>query len=248
MILLKYTKNIDYFIVNLLPYLEIYLNEYPAGIVTLYANEYLCEILKIMFGQHIILQKIKQNFHLLDADISELDIFLSRYYDTTQRLQLSKPLNPQNHQYLKSKDFICVFPKFKPLEAFHNIDQTMFNEFIVRNKLNKHEMYVIGHQFDKLNTRHGKDVDNFIDTLDFLKHCKLFITSESHWHYIALLCNCRNVIVYSSNYCADCDVLSPIEKWSSNIIAYNPFNSNVYITNNLLCDKTHKLIEDILSK
>lgn len=248
MIQLKYTKNIDYFIVNLLPYLEIYLNEYPNENITLYAIEYLCEILIIMFGQHIVTQRIKQNFHLLDSDILELDTFLSRYYNTTQRLQLSKPLNPQNHQYLKSKNFICVFPKFKPLEAFHNINQIMFDTFLEKNKLNKSEMYIIGHQFDKLNTRQGKDIDNFIDTLDFLKHCKLFITSESYWHYIALLCNCRNVIVYSSNYCTDCDVLSPIEKGSPNIIAYNPFNSNVYITNNLMCDKTCKLIEDILSK
>ena len=198
-----------------------------------------------MFGKNIITQKIKQNYQLIDKNIQEIDQFLFQYYDLSVKMRLSRPLNPQCCQHLKTKEFVCIFPKFKQSEAYHNINHNVFNSLIEQNKLNNYEIFIIGHQFDRLNTKYGKDIDNFVDTLSYLKYCKLFITSESNWHYIALLCNCRNIIVYSSNYCND-DVLTLVGKNSMETISYNPFNNNVYITTNLLCDKTRNLIASIM--
>ena len=45
-------------------------------------------------------------------------------------IPLSKPLCSQNKQFLKSKKFICIHPKFKPTEAFHNINHTIIDTFI----------------------------------------------------------------------------------------------------------------------
>lgn len=233
---LKYTKNIDFFIVNILPYVELFLNEYPHEILMLYAAETICDIINVMFCGHIVTQKMTRNFHLLDSELIELDVFLSKYYDMTKTLTLTKPLNPQNHSYLKSKKFICVFPKFKPTEAYNNISQNMMDTLMNKIKFTGYEIFIVGHQFERLNTKHGKDINNFIDTLDYLRHCKVFITSESYWHYIALLCNCRNIVVFNSNSVS----------YPNSLITYNPFHNNIHMTNKLTDDDTCEIIQKML--
>jgi ADP-heptose:LPS heptosyltransferase len=253
MIQIKYTKNIDNFIVRILPYLEVYLNENTREVITLYATGIICDIVDIMFSKYINTRKIKHNVSVVNNGTLELDTFLSLYYDLDKIIPISKPLCSQNMQHLKLKKFICIHPKYKPTEAFHNINQNTLNTLIERNKLDNEEIYIIGDEFERLNTKIGKDINNFFDTLSHLQHCKLFITSESHWHYIALLCNCRNVIVYSSTYPPqlldnEVSIISKTsEKGTSNVITqYNPFNNSVYITNNLSCDKISGFIRTIL--
>lgn len=234
----KYVKNIDYFIVYILPYIEIYFNEHPSEIITIHSTENICSLLDMMFNKNIITHNMKQNFNMLN-NITDIDTFLSKQYDITHTIKLTKPLFSKNNSYLKSKNIVCIYPKFKPTEAYHNITQKMLDELINNTNLRKYEIYIIGDQLDRLNTRTGKDVDNFIDTLDYLKYCKLFITSESQWHYIALLCNCRNVLVYESQH---------RNVTTRNIIDYRPFNNNVEFTSCLNCDETYNTINKILDK
>jgi hypothetical protein len=235
---LKYTKNIDFFIVNILPYLEIYFNENQNDTLTIYANEQICEILSHMFGIRVIVQKTKSNTSINHSDIYELDFYLSSFYDISRTINISRPLTTDSHHFLKSKKYICIFPKFKPNDTYHNISELHLKYLLENTPLKQYEIFIIGHQFDRLNTKIGKDLDNFNDTLVYLKYCKLFITSESNWHYIGLLCNSRNNIVFSSTY-------DEAEK-ENKLINYNPFNNNIYITNDLMSEKVCTLIKNIL--
>lgn len=234
----KYTKNIDFFIVHVLPFIEIFLNENTNEILTIYANEQICEILTQMFGIRIIVQKIKSNTMINQQDISELDLYLGSKYDISQALSISRPLHTDMYPFLKSKKYICIFPKFKQNDTYHNMSEVHLKYLFENTPMKKYEIFIIGHQFDRLNTKIGKDINNFNDTLAYLKYCSLFICSESQWHYIALLCNSRNNIVYSSTYD---DTLN-----ENKLINYNPFNNNVFITNDLISDKVCNLIQNIL--
>lgn len=228
---IKFTKNIDYFIVYLLPYLEIYLREHLRSLI-LHANEQVCQIVMQMFGK--LISTRKTNSFLSNSQIVELDKFLSDFYDITQILPLSRPLLPSDHLKLKNRDYVCIYPKFKPTEPYNNITHEMLDELLMKTNLHNCEIFIIGNPFDRLNTKIGKDVNSFIDTLNYLKYCKLFITSESNWHYIALLCNCRNTIIYSTQ--------------SHNSIEYNPFNNNISATNELNQKPIYDEINRILLK
>jgi hypothetical protein len=232
---LKYTKNIDFFIVYLLPYIEIYLNEYNNDILKIFGNEQICDILSHMFGMRIITQKNHLNIN--NSDIEELDLFLEKYYDITKVINISRPINTTSNNFLKLKKFICIFPKFKPKDIHHNIPELQLKYLYENTPIKNYEIFIIGHQFEKLNTKFGRDINNIIDTFAYLKYCSLFICSESNWHYIALLCNSRNNIIYSSSY---------QENDNNELINYNPFNNNIYITNDLNSDKVCNLIKDIL--
>lgn len=240
MVQLKHTKNIDYFIVILLPYLEQYLLNNPSCQIIFHANEYVCIIISIMFGRNIITQQIKNGFDIINSPALELDIFLKNEYAIkeyiTNSIQLSKPLQYGANTYLKSRKYVCVFPKCQLSDPFHNMTHEMLNKLNTRTNINKFDTYIIGFVQERLNPNFGKEVDNFIDILDYFKYCKLFITSESMWKYVALLCNCRNVIVLNTQ---DQHVTGIIER-------YNPFNNNIYTVSDLCCQKTYDLINTIL--
>ena len=239
---IKYTKNLDNFIINSLPYLELFLKETNENIF-MYANEYVCEILELMFDdKYVRTQKIKNTFNLPENTI-ELDEVLSDFYPAYYTEIASKnnlkilPLNPPKNNYLEQKKYICIFPKFSMKDKQHTFTTQMLDELFKKINFNKigYEIYIIGNTFEKVNSKYGKDIENFKDIVSALKNCNLFITSESHWKYIALLCNCRNIIVYNTNS----RELNEFEK-------YNPYNNNIFTTNNILNDETIKKIQEII--
>jgi hypothetical protein len=232
-ITLKYTKTMDYFICNLLPYLEQYFLEYPTITIIFYSVEYICTIVSVMFSENIITKKIQKNIDLINSNIIELDEYLSYFYDLNDALQLTKPLSISDSP-MKIRNFVCIFPKYQLKNPCDNINkETLTSLFDTVNK-NKYEMYIIGDQFERLNMKLGKDIDNLIDTLSALKYCKLFITSYSIWYYIALLCNCRNIILYDSTH-------------RERNYNFNSFKSNVYRTVDISSHEILQKINEILS-
>lgn len=242
MLQLKHTKNIDYFIAILLPYLEQYLLNNPMCQIAFHANEYICTIISMMFRNNIVTYQIKNGFDIINSPAIELDVFIKKEYDIkeyiTDVIQLSKPLQYGNNTYLKNKTFTCLFPKCQLSNPFHNMTHEMINNLDVNTKINKTDLYIIGPVTERLNPKIGKEVDNFMDILDYFKYCKLFITSESMWKYIALVCNCRNIIVYNT---PDHHVTGILEN-------YKPFNNNVYYVTDMCCQSTYDLINTILNK
>jgi len=232
---IKFTKNLDHFIINLLPYVELFLKD-NDDILSIYSNEYVCEILLMMFGENRIrIQKIKHTFNLPENTL-ELDKLIDEYYQIKTDL-ITRPLNPPKNNCLLNKKYICIFPKFNQKDTFHSFTTQMLDGIFNKINFNKmgYEVFVIGHPFEKINTKYGRDLDNFKDIVSHLKYCNLFITSESHWKYISLLCNCRNVIVYNSNK----RELNQSEK-------YNPYNNNIYTTHDILSDETYQKIMNVL--
>lgn len=250
MLYLKYTKSVDHLIVRLIPYIERYIQDYKNEKMVLYATDVVCEIIGLLFGNNVEIHKLSgysNNRHLND-NVLELDTFISQLYDVKIHLILERPLRINGYSYLCSKEFICVYPKLNKTESFHNIDSSTFDKFIKNNKFGTKDVYIVGHQFERLNTKIGKDIDNFADSVDHISKCKLFITSESQWHYIALLCNCRNIIVYASNYAKEFERIP----YDGHIIPddpmqFNPFNNNIYITNDLLCTRVFECIQKIMT-
>ena len=224
----KYTKKTDYFIATVLPYLELLFREYPSTHITLFVNYNLGCITMAMFGDRITTCKLENNKYVMELD--EIDNYLSRYYDLTERLKML-PLNldVKHMEHLKSKKLICIFPKFRKNDAYHNMTEEMLKK--IQQLIPKdYEYYIIGEPSERLNTRLGKDITNFMDALCALKHCKLFIASESDWHYFALLCNCRNILVFST--------------LPSNCLTYNPYICNKMIT----CDLTDVRVAEFIAK
>lgn len=242
MLQLKHTKNIDYFIVVLLPYLEQYLLNNPTCQITFHANEYICTIISIMFGHNIVTHQIKNGFDIINSPSVELDLFIRNELEIkeyiTDIIQLSKPLQYGNNIYLKNKKFTCMFPKCQLSDPFHNMTHEMINNLNIHTTINKSDLYIVGPVTERLNSKIGKDIDNFMDILDYFKYCKLFITSESMWKYIALLCNCRNIIVFNT----------PTQHVTGILENYKPFGNNVYYVTDMCCKTTYDLINTILDK
>lgn len=230
-ITLKYTKTLDYFIIYILPYIEQYFIEYPTSKITLHTHQQEGNILSILFKDKINIKQIDKNIHIANNDIVELSNYLEKYYDIQQTHRLTKPLMICDTQF-RARTYICIFPKYQLQEKTNNIDENALKTLIEKTDLQKYDKYIIGNPFERLNTRLGKDIDNFIDMLAVLKYAKIFITSFSSWYYIALLCNCRHVILYDTR---------------NNANSYNPFNSHIYSTNNLLCNETYKIINGMLN-
>lgn len=222
-VVLKCTGDIKKFIIVTLPYLEKYIFEHKNNI-TLYAPSELCDIVSVMFGELINIRKMDPFKPISDACAMDIQQYFATYYGYDYNFQLSKPLNYDKNRQLKYKDFICVFPKRRETDKIHNISAILFDGIydMIRKQMPTFDICIIGNPFDKLSVKKEKciDVDRFIDTLDYLKYCKLFICSESNWVTIAKLCNCRNIIVYHSQ-----DTFVDT--------TYNPFKCNVFITDSL---------------
>jgi len=234
MIQIKQTKNIDYFIAILLPYLENYLNENQTHCILIYANEYICKLLNIMFSNNVQTQQIKNGYDVINTPAIELDIFLGDMYDIHTNLKISKPLYRGENKFLKSKAYICIYAKCILSEPFNNMTHDMIEKLIKNTNMNKYEIFLVGNQMECVNTRYGKIIDSFADTLDYLRYCKLFITSFSMWQYISALCNSRNILIYNT---------------SPHIgIEYHPFNNNVISVKDLQNTETYKLVNSILDK
>lgn len=265
MLQIKCTKNIDYFIVVLLPHLEQYLLNNPTRQITFHANEYICTIISIMFGNNIVTHQIKNGYDIINSPAIELDIFIKEELEMkeyiTNEIRLSKPLQYGNNTYLKTKKFTCIFPKCQLSDPFHNMTHEMINNLDMHTNISKcdakhsdrkvvasdsgssrgtpeSDLYIIGSVTERLNTKIGKEIDNFMDILDCFKYCKLFITSESIWKYIALLCNCRNIIVFNT----------PNHHVTGILENYKPFNNNVHYVTDMCCQNTYDLINTILDK
>lgn len=231
-IILKYTKDIDYFIVYLLPYLEKVLIQQNI-IISIHTYDMLCEILNIMFEKNIIVHRIQPYTTL---QILELDEYLNKYYPITHITYAPRPLMANKLKHLKSLNYVCIYPKLRIGEKINNIDRKTLGGLIENTELKTLEKYIIGDPVDKLNTNLGIDVNNFVDSLDYLRYCKLFICSESNWHYISLLCNCRNVIVFNE------------EPSKRDMLRYNPYMNNVVIVEKILDNHTYDIINKILKK
>ena len=234
MIILKYTKNVDYFIVNIFYFIELYVKNQLSEKITLYTSEPIYCILTSAFDNNkIIVQKISQlRTNVFLATIDELETYLSKLYNMSIIGRPSKPIFKNTFQHMSSVPFICVYPKFKPTEKYNNITNDMLNNMLTNKNLAKIKKYIIGDISDKLNVHIGTDITNYYDTFSLLKYCKLCIVSESMWHYISLLCGCKNIIVYYS------DIEPQYE--------YNPFCSNIYYTNDLTSKKITDIINNIL--
>jgi hypothetical protein len=213
-----------------------------------------------MFGNNIVTHQIKNGYDIINSPAIELDIFIKeelemKKYMTNEIhssirlgehpmgcspsvIQLSKPLQYGNNTYLKTKKFTCIFPKCQLSDPFHNMTHEMINNLDMHTNISKCDLYTIGSVTERLNTKIGKEIDNFMDILDCFKYCKLFITSESVWKYIALLCNCRNIIVFNT----------PNHRVTGILENYKPFNNTVHYVTDMCCQNTYDLINTILNK
>jgi hypothetical protein len=245
---IKYTKNIDYFIVILLPYIEIFLKEYQHISINFYTqNEELCNILFIMFGDRIITNKVQNMFYISNPQTYETDLFLRKFYDIDEYECISRPLCLKNTNITyKVKNNICIFPKFSKTCPKNNITYEHLKLLINKNSLVKYDIYFIGDPMDRLNTHIGRDILNFSDTMDILQNCNIFITTVSQWYYIALICNCRNIILYDNNDDSDYSEVcgNPIKNIINN---YNPFNSNVLRVSDLSDNSVSQFITSTIS-
>lgn len=233
MINVKYTKTLDYFVITILPYLELFLKDTNEQL-TVYSTRMVCDVLIIMFRDNINYKKMDNGFYALSPDIIELDILLSKYYDLSIGISISNPIMTSK-TISDNNDFVCIFPKYKPTEKMNNITHAFMDDIVNNIDRTKYNIYILGDPLEKLNTDYGTDITNFADSLSYLTNCKLFITSESNWHYLALLCNCRNIIVYNTS---TTKIKGP---------SYNPFNANVSITDNLSSVETFETIKNNLS-
>lgn len=232
MISLKYTKNTDHFISNILPFLEIYFAEFPNEIIEISANKIICEILKLMFGVRIVARINKMEFYMVNENVIDLEIFLSNLYDPEKtRTHLTRPLLPKNdNKQIKFKNLICMYPKYKPSEMHDNITSEMMETFIKKFDIHQDRLVLVGDPIDRLTTKYGKDICIFNDVLNYLKECDLFIASDSYWVDIALICNCRNIVIYRSER-------TPPYTNLTNFNHANPFCCNVHIVHDI-CDDT----------
>jgi ADP-heptose:LPS heptosyltransferase len=213
--IVKYTKNIDHFIVNTLPFVEVYITEHHEPL-KIYTHEYICALLKIMYGPKINAIIAKQ-LHAL-GNIVDLETYLGETYNLTLHVPYVRPIRLNIQPYLNTKKYVCIHPKWKMGDLYHNMSNAQLDMLIQKNKLQSYERYIIGDEFDILNTRQTRDISNFTEAITYIQACALFITSESYWHYIAILCNCRNIIVYATN---------------DKHLPFNPYNANIHITNDL---------------
>lgn len=235
MISVKYVRNIDYFITKLLPYIEIWMKEFPNETIEICSNEIICGILKIMFGDRIIARVNKMNFYVLNERLDELEDYLATLYDIqNMTLHLSRPIIPKdNYNYLDTQNIICMFPKYKPSETYDNMSSEMIDDFIHKYNIKQNQLVLIGNPLDRLNTQFGKDIHNFNDIVCYLRHCYLFITSESYWVDVAVISNCRNIIIYKSN------------QSDKTMKHSNPFCSSIHVVDNLNCSTIEMFMNEI---
>lgn len=229
----KYTDNIDYFITHLLPYLEQFTVENHKSMIELYANDTICELVDIMFGKNIATHTSCNNFELVQMNnLVDLHKYLDDTYDLQSGLKLSKPLRYNGLNHLENITYSCIYPKYVRSDPFNNINSDMIMELRKNTAIQKYDMYIFGSMLDRTNLRVGKPIDNFIDTLAYLKNCDLFITSQSDWKYIALLCNCRNMVVFNDS--------------GFQHHVYNPFNCNILETADLNTPDVYEFINKIM--
>ena len=201
--ILKYSGDIKKCIVMILPYIEKYVAD-KGTILTICAQPEICDILMIMFGGSVNVHKMDPFRSIQDTHTRDVKDFFESYYGFAQsyNFKLTKPLNYDKNKQLKYKNFVCIFPKRRETDKIHNISSSIFDSIlgVIRKYCPDMEIYIIGNPLDKLSVKKEKcyDVDRFVDSLDYLKYCKLFICSESNWVQIAMLCNCRNIVVYHS--------------------------------------------------
>lgn len=213
----KYTGDVKKFIILVLPLVEKYLQD-TKNKLSIYAQSEICDILSIMFGTNVTTFRVDPFRSPRDDNVLDIVTFLDNCYGKITDFKLSKPICFNKNKQLQSRKFICIFPKRRETDKIHNIQMPIF-EYIyrtIRESQPLMDIYIIGNPLDKLSIKKEKcsDVDRFTDIIDYLKYCKLFITSESNWVPIALICNCRNLLVYHSSE-------------TSIDTTYNPFNSKI---------------------
>lgn len=234
-IMLKYTQPVEYLIMHILPYLEVLFTTYPKTKIILHTDDKNGHIVQMMFGNNIVFKHTQSFLNLVN--MQDLTVYLQKHYDLDVQLPLTKPLCvPDSH--MRVKKFICVFPKCRMKDSIGNIDEVSFKDLVDKTELKSeaYETYIIGTPFERLNIRYGKDIDNIIDMLIALKYCSIFITSYSEWYYIAILCNCRNIILYD-----------PIQIPGVKQRDFNPFNAHIHKTQDLHNNSTLHIINKMLS-
>lgn len=236
---LKCTYNINYFIVIILPYIELFIAENPESVIIFFANDIICTILNVMFKNNIKTQLIKHGFDIISSNspIIETDNFFKMIYGEESLrstedsfVKITRPLRYGVNLHLKSRVFTCIYPKCIQLDTFGGMTHSMLDELYSSTLMGKNNVYAIGDITERLNLKYGTDVENLFDTFDYLKYCNIFITSESYWKHIALLCGCRNIIVYNSS------------KQRIDELNYNPFNCNITYTDNLNAPEVYEII------
>lgn len=232
----KYSGGTDYFITHILPFFEQYVFENQHSVMELYAMEIICTLVDIMFSEHVGTHHISNNFDLisLPPEIRDLTSFLDETFDLTSNITLTKPLlyNHNNLQYLNNMTYSCVYPKCIRSEPFHNITSDAIIKLRTSTLIQKYDIFVMGEVTERTNLRVGKHVDNFIDSLAYLRNCNVFVTSHSDWKYIALLCNCRNIVVYNSS--------------QTQYHEYNPFDANILETSDLNTTEVYQFINNAM--
>lgn len=232
--LLKYSGDIKKFIVTIIPCIEKYIQENLTTEITLYAQPEICDIVSTMFGDKIKLQKMDPFRFMNISQMVDIKSFFDMYYGFDYNFKLMKPFNYNKNHQIKYKKYICIYPKRREIDKVHNISMPLFDEIydIIRKFQPEMDIYIIGNPLDTLSVKKEKciDVNKFLDATDYLKHCKLFICSESNWVTIALLCNCRNIMIYHSSNIKIDDT-------------YNPFNCNINSTDSLKSDTMINLIK-----
>lgn len=248
---IKYTKNMDYFITILLPYIEIFLKEYQCININFYTNsEEICNILFEMFGERIITHRVQNMFYITNPNTYETSIFLGKIYDLDEHILLDRPLCLKNNNPLyKLRSNVCIFPKFSKINSKNNVTYEMLKSFMNKNNLLKYDVYFVGDPMERLNTHVGRDIINFHDVIDILQNCNVFITTISQWYYIALICNCRNIVLYDETQKNGTGDANDDNNTTSNYIKeYNPFHCHILRTTNLMSDDVYQFITNVIDK
>jgi hypothetical protein len=131
----------------------------------------------------------------------------------------------------------------------NNMTYEMLKSFMNKNNLLKYDVYFIGDPMERLNTHVGRDILNFHDVIDILQNCNVFITTVSQWYYIALICNCRNIILYDETKDNHVDINN--DEGDNNVMKnyireYNPFHCHILKTNDLTSEDVHQFISNII--
>lgn len=209
--IVKYEGTNEQFIVHILPQLEKYVKcNYPH--VTIISNHIIQFIINNMFGEYFYCKKANEQMNAR-MNTQTLENYLKDFFDSSCIFTLSKPMTTLSSSKFVQKNHICIFPRYS-IGVASNMTINMLEKILCKHD---NPIYSIGFPEEKLTVPMCNliDLTNMIEICESLRTCKLFITSVSYWSHVALLCGCKNIMIYDPN------------NEYRNI--YNPFHSNIEI-------------------
>lgn len=237
MIIAAYRKSIEIFIVKYLPYIELLIENNIDEHIEMYVTNKLYVILMCMFHDKIVLKKI-QHINEINDSIPDIEKILEELFGELTIKKITRSLEINTYKYIKNKNCIIIHPKnsYSCTDKMTHIDVDNITK-IFSSKDKQYELLTVGENLnDIVCDSRLKNIGIIQDILSYMRYCKIFITSECDMHYIALMCGCKNIIVYNKE-----------KKYSPEIINYNPFNSDILIVDDMNSIEINKFINEHLS-